>query len=60
MLPLSRSLKRIAVIGPYADNIDVLLGNYNGTPSHPVTILQGMRDALGADRVLHAAVDTRA
>ncbi len=53
VLPLSRSLKRIAVIGPYADNIDVLLGNYNGTPSHPVTILQGMRDALGADRVLH-------
>jgi len=41
-LPLSDDLKRIAVIGPNADNLDVLLGNYNGTPSQPITGLQGI------------------
>ncbi|HEY6951145.1 MAG TPA: glycoside hydrolase family 3 C-terminal domain-containing protein [Bacteroidota bacterium] len=48
-LPLSKNLKSIAVIGPYADNTDVLLGNYNGLPSHPVTILQGIRNKVGHD-----------
>jgi beta-glucosidase len=47
-LPLSKSLKSIAVIGPYVDNVDVLLGNYNGLPSHPVTILQGIRNKVGS------------
>ncbi len=46
MLPLNRSkLKRLAVIGPNADSLLMLLGNYNGTPSRPVTILQGIRAA---------------
>jgi len=47
-LPWPKTLKKIAVIGPNADNLEVLLGNYNGTPSHPVTPLQGIRDKLGA------------
>ncbi len=47
LLPLSDKIKKIAVIGPYADNLDVLVGNYHGTPSHPVTFLQGIRDAAG-------------
>ncbi|MEW6512063.1 MAG: glycoside hydrolase family 3 C-terminal domain-containing protein [Bacteroidota bacterium] len=47
MLPLRRNHSRIAVVGPNADDVDVLLGNYNGTPSHPVTILQGIRAAAG-------------
>ena len=46
-LPLSRELNKIAVVGPYADNLDVLLGNYNGTPSSPVTILRGIMDRAG-------------
>ena len=46
-LPLKKELHSIAVIGPYADNEDVLLGNYHGTPSHPITILQGIRNAVG-------------
>lgn len=54
ILPLRRDLKRIAVIGPTADNVNALLGNYNGTPSAPVTILQGIRDALPQAEVLHA------
>ena len=48
-LPLTKNLKSVAVIGKYADNIDVLVGNYNGTPSKPITILQGIKDRLGKD-----------
>lgn len=42
-LPLKNSIKSIAVIGPNADNIDSLVGNYNGSPSHPVTVLEGIK-----------------
>jgi beta-glucosidase len=42
VLPLKRP-KRIAVVGPLADQVDVLLGNYNGTPRNPVTVLDGLR-----------------
>ncbi len=48
ILPLAKSIRKVAVIGPNADNVEVLLGNYNGLPSHPVTPLQGLRDRLGA------------
>ena len=48
-LPLRReALKRVAVIGPSADSVTVLLGNYNGTPSAPITVLAGLRAALGS------------
>ncbi|MBN1272492.1 MAG: glycoside hydrolase family 3 C-terminal domain-containing protein [Candidatus Aminicenantes bacterium] len=43
VLPLSKNLKSIAVIGPHADNVEVLLGNYNGFPLEPVTPLQGIK-----------------
>jgi len=46
-LPLSKKIKSIAVIGPYADELSVLLGNYNGDPTNPVTILQGIRNRAG-------------
>lgn len=42
-LPLKSSVKSIAVIGPNADSLPVLLGNYNGTPSSFITILDGIR-----------------
>jgi len=42
-LPLDRAVRTIAVVGPTADSQDVLLGNYNGTPSRSVTILDGIR-----------------
>jgi len=48
-LPLSRELKRVAVIGPNADNVDVQNGNYNGTPVEPVSVLEGIRAKLGED-----------
>ncbi|HEY9231748.1 MAG TPA: glycoside hydrolase family 3 N-terminal domain-containing protein, partial [Blastocatellia bacterium] len=44
LLPLKRDLKKIAVIGPTADDAGVLLGNYNGTPSRSVTLLAGIRN----------------
>jgi beta-glucosidase len=49
-LPLDRTkIQRIAVIGANADSVPMLLGNYNGTPSHPITILQGIKDAAGTN-----------
>jgi len=48
LLPLDRArLKRIAVIGLNADSIAALVGNYNGTPARPVTLLEGIRRVAG-------------
>jgi beta-glucosidase len=50
VLPLDRdNIKRIAVIGENADSVPVLVGNYNGVPARPVTILDGIKAAAGAD-----------
>ncbi|WP_432713521.1 glycoside hydrolase family 3 C-terminal domain-containing protein [Pedobacter sp.] len=46
-LPLSKSLKKIVVLGPNADNAISVLGNYNGTPSNIATILKGIQDKVG-------------
>ncbi len=47
LLPLDKSrLHRVAVIGPNATSVPVLLGNYNGSPSAPVTVLAGLKAAL--------------
>lgn len=56
ILPLDKTkLKRVAVIGPNAAETDVLHGNYNGTPSNPVSVLEGIRNELGdAVEVTHA------
>ena len=43
LLPLKKDPASIAVIGPNADDLDALVGNYNGTPSQPVTILAGIK-----------------
>jgi len=45
-LPLSKGLKKVAVIGPNANQWLMLLGNYNGVPSAAVTPLQGIREKL--------------
>ena len=42
VLPL-KSVKRIAIVGPLAEQTAVLLGNYNGTPTHTVSVLEGMK-----------------
>jgi beta-glucosidase len=46
-LPLGEGLRSIAVVGPNADDVEVLLGNYNGTPSSAVTPLAGIRARAG-------------
>jgi beta-glucosidase len=43
VLPLKNSVKRIAIVGPLADQTEVLLGNYNGIPTHTVSVLEGMK-----------------
>jgi beta-glucosidase len=47
ILPLRDDLRTVAVIGPNADDVELLLGNYNGTPADPVTPLEGIRRRLG-------------
>ena len=42
ILPLSKK-EKIAVIGPNADNMPMMWGNYNGTPNHTITILDGIK-----------------
>ena len=50
LLPLDRAkIKRIAVIGTNANSVAVLLGNYNGTAARPVTILDGIKNAVGTN-----------
>jgi beta-glucosidase len=50
-LPLRKNLRTVAVIGPNANDTEVLLGNYNGTPSHPVTPLAGIRAKLSGAKL---------
>ncbi len=45
-LPLSKSTKSIAVIGPNADSKQALLGNYHGTPHNFITPLKGLQEKL--------------
>jgi len=54
LLPLGRDTRSIAVIGPNADDRQVLLGNYNGLPSTYATVLEGIRKMVSpATRVLY-------
>jgi len=47
LLPLRKTMKKIAVLGPNADNVNTQLGNYNGQPSVVTTVLQGIKEKLG-------------
>ncbi|MBA7527417.1 Xylan 1,4-beta-xylosidase [subsurface metagenome] len=49
LLPLGKEVKTIAVIGPNADNPEVMYGNYNGFPSEYVTPAEGIRRKASAD-----------
>ncbi len=48
-LPLNKKIKKMAVVGPNADNPIAVLGNYNGTPSKTVSILEGLKNKLGEE-----------
>jgi beta-glucosidase len=53
VLPLSKSVKKIAVIGPNADDRPMLWGNYNGRPFHTVTILDGIETKVPAKKIVY-------
>ena len=52
-LPLKKTYAKIAVIGPDADSLDALEGNYNGTPSKPVTVLAGIRKRFAQSKMTY-------
>jgi beta-glucosidase len=43
VLPLKTAVTKIAVVGPLADQTRVLMGNYTGTPTHAVSVLDGLK-----------------
>ena len=57
-LPLRKDLKSIAVIGPNADDVPVLLGNYNGQPSRATTPLAGIQAHVAANTKVRYALGT--
>lgn len=52
ILPLSK-VKKIAVVGPNADNKPMLWGNYNGTPIKTISILDGIKSKVSAGKVFY-------
>lgn len=56
ILPLDKSrLHTVGVVGPNANSRVPLVGNYHGTSSRYITVLEGIQDELGEDvRVLYS------
>jgi len=55
VLPLKKEINTIAVIGPNADNFESLVGNYNGIPKDPVTVLKGISNKVSPEtKVIYA------
>ena len=46
LLPLSKDLNKVSIIGPNANCLDVLMGNYKGQPASYVTPLQGIQEIV--------------
>ena len=55
VLPLSKTIKNIAVVGPNADDASMLNGNYGGTPTkaHTHTLLEGIKAAVPGANVIY-------
>ncbi len=53
-LPLKASIRKIAVVGPTADLLETIEGNYNGTAPDPVSPLNGLRKEFGSENVTYA------
>ena len=52
-LPIKPSVRNILVVGPLADQTAVLLGNYNGTPTHSVSLLDGLKTEFPAAKITY-------
>ena len=59
-LPFKTAPRHIAVIGPTADLLPSILGNYNGTPIDPITPLDGMLQQFRSSPILYAQGSTLA
>jgi beta-glucosidase len=55
VLPLSKNIKTLAVLGPNADDVELLNGNYGGTPTkeHQHSLLEGIKAALPNTKILY-------
>jgi len=53
ILPLSKSINKIAVIGPNADDKRLMWGNYNGTPFNTITILDGIKTKVSDKKIVY-------
>ena len=55
VLPLSKNIKTLAVIGPNADDVELLNGNYGGTPTeaHQHSLLSGIKDVLPNTKIIY-------
>jgi beta-glucosidase len=55
VLPLSKNIKTLAVLGPNADDVELLNGNYGGTPTeaHQHSLLSGIKDALPNTKIIY-------
>ena len=55
ILPLSKDIKTIAVVGPNADDVELLNGNYGGTPTkeHQHSLLEGIKAAVPNARIIY-------
>ena len=53
VLPLKKEATKIAIIGPLANQTKVLLGNYTGTPTHTVSILEGMKSEFAGANITY-------
>jgi beta-glucosidase len=53
ILPISKSINRIAVIGSNADNESMLWGNYNGKPIQTITILDGIKTKVPDNKIIY-------
>ncbi|HUY93820.1 MAG TPA: glycoside hydrolase family 3 C-terminal domain-containing protein [Terracidiphilus sp.] len=55
VLPLKPGVKNIAVVGPLANQTRVLLGNYNGTPTHTVSFMEGLKNTFPNANITYVA-----
>ena len=55
VLPLSKSIKTLAIVGPNADDVELLNGNYGGTPTkeHQHSLLEGIRAAVPHANIIY-------
>jgi len=53
ILPLNKSINKIAVLGPNADNEPMLWGNYNGTPVKTITIKNGIKSKISENKIFY-------